>query len=107
MQKDIYICYIDYVKAFDKVQHKHLFRILEGLDINGKDLELIKNLYWEQEANKNWDHTSDWIKIERGIRQGCVQLSELLSFYTELIMNNIAHMEGIKIILIRKKLSPK
>ena len=47
MQRDVYICYIDYVKAFDKVQYKHLFRILEVLDINGKDLELIKNLYWE------------------------------------------------------------
>ena len=23
MQRDVYICYIDYVKAFDKVQHKH------------------------------------------------------------------------------------
>ena len=31
MQREVYICYIDYVKAFDEVQHKHLFRILEWL----------------------------------------------------------------------------
>ena len=48
MKKDIYICFIDYVKAFDKVKHEVLFQQLEQLDINGKDLELLKNLYWEQ-----------------------------------------------------------
>ena len=42
MQRDVFICYIYYVKAFDKVQHNHVFRILEGYDINGKDLELTK-----------------------------------------------------------------
>ena len=42
MQRDMHICYVDYVKVFDKVQHKKLFRILEGLGIYGKDLELIK-----------------------------------------------------------------
>ena len=74
----MYKCYIDYVKAFDKVQHKHLFRILEGLDIHGKDLELIKNLYCEQEANiKIGNHSSDCVKIGNGVRQGCVLSPEL------------------------------
>ena len=60
MQRDVYKCYIDCVKAFDKVQPKHLFRILEGLDINGKDIELLKNLYWEKEANiRIGNHASD------------------------------------------------
>ena len=44
MQKDVYICFIDYAKAFDKVQHVTLFEILQELDVNGKDVELIKNL---------------------------------------------------------------
>ena len=80
------------------MQLKRLFRVLEGLDINGKDLELIKNLYWEQEANlKIGNHTSDWVEIEKVVRQGCVLLPELFSLYTESIMNSIAHMEGIKI----------
>ena len=43
----IYIIYIfiDYAKAFDNVQHVTLFEILQELDVNGKDVELIKNLY--------------------------------------------------------------
>ena len=69
-----------------------------GLDINGKELELIKNLYWEQEANiKIGNHTSDWVIIEKGVRQGCVLSPELFALYTESIMNSIVRMEGIKV----------
>ena len=96
MHRDVYICYIDYVKAFDKVQHKQLFRILKGLGVNGKDLELIKNLYWKQEATiKIGNHSSDWVKIEKGVRKGYVLSPDLFSFYTESIMNSIAHKEDI------------
>ena len=28
MQKDLYVCFIDYTKSFDKVQHKELFNML-------------------------------------------------------------------------------
>merc|ERR1711867_84270 len=50
VQKDLYLCFIDYSKAFDKVRHSDLFNILTSLDIDGKDLRIIRNLYWEQEA---------------------------------------------------------
>ena len=49
MQKDLYLCFIDYSKAFDKVRHEKLFNILEHLDIDGKDLRVIRNL-WDQIA---------------------------------------------------------
>jgi len=38
-----------------------------------------------------------WVKMEKGVKQGCVLSPELFSLYTESIMNSIAHMEGIKI----------
>ncbi len=98
MQKDVYICFIDYAKAFDKVQHEQLFNILQGLDINNKDIELLKNLYWEQQAAvRIGQEMSDWINIKRGVRQGCVLSPELFSLYTEMIMRKIKHMDGVKI----------
>jgi hypothetical protein len=48
MQKDLYMCFIDCTKAFDKVKHKELFNILYNLDLDGKDLRVLRNLYWEQ-----------------------------------------------------------
>ena len=50
MQKDLYICFIDYTKAFEKVQHKEPFNSLQNLDLYRKDLRIIRNLYWEQTA---------------------------------------------------------
>ncbi|XP_047482487.1 uncharacterized protein LOC125034631 [Penaeus chinensis] len=37
-------------KAFDKVQHEELLKALQSLDLDGKDIRLIRNLYWEQTA---------------------------------------------------------
>jgi len=44
------------------------------LDIDGKEIELIASLYWNQVAAINIDGSlSDWITIQRGARQGCRQ----------------------------------
>ncbi|GFN76183.1 endonuclease-reverse transcriptase [Plakobranchus ocellatus] len=51
MQKDPHLCFIDYAKAFDKLKHVELFRMLETLDIDRKDLRVIRNLYWDQTAS--------------------------------------------------------
>ncbi|GFO22355.1 LINE-1 reverse transcriptase [Plakobranchus ocellatus] len=72
MQKDLYLCFIDYFKAFDKVGHAELFRMLETLDIDGKDLRVIRNLYWNQIASVRIEgEHSDVKPIKRGMRQGC------------------------------------
>ena len=98
MQKDEYICFIDYAKAFDKVQHVTLFEVLQELDINGKDLELIMNLYWQQQASvRIGQDMSDWVNIARGVRQGCVLSPALSSLYTEMVMRKIGHMDGLRI----------
>ena len=48
--KRIYICFIDYTKAFDRVNHKQLLDMLQNLDLEGKDIRFLRNLYWEQQA---------------------------------------------------------
>ena len=52
MQRRLYVCFIDNIKAFDKVRHEvlTLTDMLQHLDEDGKDLRLIHNLYWEQSA---------------------------------------------------------
>ena len=45
MQRDLYVCFIDYTKVFDKVRHKNLMQILNNLDLDGKDLRLIHKIY--------------------------------------------------------------
>ena len=73
VQKDIYLCFIDYSKAFDKVKHQNLFSILDNLDVDGKDLRIVRNLYWEQSAAvRIGGDLSEYRPIQRGVRQSCV-----------------------------------
>jgi hypothetical protein len=46
MKKDLYVCFIDYAKAFDSVKHKELMNMMERLDIDAKDLRILQSLYW-------------------------------------------------------------
>lgn len=37
-QRYMFLCFIDYKKAFDKIRHEELVKMLEGLDTDGKEL---------------------------------------------------------------------
>jgi len=50
VNQDVYICFIDYEKAFDRVQHSKLITILQEIGLDDKDIRIIRNLYWEQQA---------------------------------------------------------
>ena len=80
MQRNIYACFIDYSKAFDKVHHNKLIDSLMKVNTDGKDIHLIIgiHIYWQQMAAIRINNSmSDFIAIKRGVRQGCV-LSLLL-----------------------------
>ena len=49
-QKNIYFCFIDYVKAFDCVDHNKWWKILEEMGIPDHLTCLLRNLYAGQEA---------------------------------------------------------
>ena len=98
VQKDLYLCFIDYSKAFDKVKHEKLFEMLETLDIDGKDLRVIRNLYWDQTAAvKIEGEYTDFKHIKRGVRQGCVMSPDLFNLYSETILRNLEDAPGLKV----------
>ena len=95
MQKDVYMCFIDCTKVFDNVKHDELFKLLSTLDINGKDLRLIRNLYWEQTAcMRVGNYKSEYIKIQKGVRQGCVFSPDLFNLYSEMILRELKDFSG-------------
>ena len=78
LQHDLYLCFIDYAKAFDKVKHEDLFEFLQNLDIDGKDLRLIRNLYSEQLAAIRIDgNIGKYTQIRRSSTRMCF-LSRLI-----------------------------
>ena len=60
-QKNISFCFIDYVKAFDCVDHNKLWKILKEMGIPDHPTCLLRNLYASQEATVRIAHgTTDW-----------------------------------------------
>ena len=88
-QKNIYFCFIDYAKAFDRVDHNKLWKILRDGNIRPPDLPLEKPIYAGQEATVRTGHgTTDWFQIGKGVCQGCILSPCLFNLYAEYIMRN-------------------
>ena len=90
-QKDVYVCFIDYSKAFDTVKHEPLIELLQSLDIDPQDVKLLANLYWNQQVVvRHNGEISESISIKQGVRQGCVASPHLFDphiSYTEHVTN--------------------
>ena len=100
-QKNIYFCFIDYVKAFDCVDHNKPWKILQEMGILDHLICLLRNLYAGQEATVKARHgTTDWFQIGKGVHQSCILSLCLFNLYVEYIMRNAGLDEaqaGIKI----------
>ena len=88
-QKNIYVCFIDYAKAFDCVDHNKLWEILQEMGIPDHLTYLLINLYTGQAATVRTGHgTTDWFQIRKGVRQGCILSPWLFNLYAEYTMRN-------------------
>ena len=100
-QENIYLCFLDYAKAFVCVDHNKLWKILKEMGMLDNFTCLLRNLYAGQEATVRTGHgTADWFKIGKGLHQGYILSPCLFSFYAEYIMRNAGLDEaqaGIKI----------
>ena len=96
-QKNIYFCFIDYVKACDCVDNK-LWKILKEMGIPDHLTCLLKNLYAGQDATVRTGHrTTDWFQI--CIWKCCILSPCLFNLHAEYIMRNAGLEEaqaGIK-----------
>ena len=85
--ENIYFCFIDYTKVFDRVDHLKLWKILKMMGIPDHFTCLLRNLYASQEATVRIGHgTTDSFQIGKGVRQGCILSPCLFNLYAEYIM---------------------
>ena len=86
-QKNIYFCLTDYAKAFVWITTN--WKILKEMGILDHLTCLLRYLYAGQEATVRTGHgTTDWFKIGKGVRQGCILSPCLFNFYAEYIMRH-------------------
>ena len=55
-QKNIYFCFVEYVKAFDSVDHNKLWKILQEMGIPDHPICLLRNVYVDQEVTARTTH---------------------------------------------------
>ena len=100
-QKNIYVCFIDYAKAFDCVDHNKLWKILKEMGIPNHLTCLLRNLNVGQEATVRTGHGKmNRFRFGIGVCQGCILLPCLFNLYAEYIIQNARLVEaqaGIKI----------
>ena len=88
-QKNIYFCFVDYVQAFNCVDHNKLWKILREMGIPDHLTCLLRNLCASQEATvRTGRGTTDWFQIGKGVRQGCILSPYLSNLDAEYIMGN-------------------
>ena len=88
-QKSIYFCFIDYVKAFDCVDHNIT---VENSERDGNtrppDLPPEKSVCMSRSNSKNWTWDTNWFQIGKGVHQGCILSLCLFNLYAEYTMQN-------------------
>ena len=85
----VLLCFIDYAKAFDCVDHHKLWKILKEMEMPNHLTCLLRNLYAGQEATHRTGHgTTDYFQIGKGVCQGCILSLCLFNLYVEYTMRN-------------------
>ena len=84
------VCFIDYTKAFDCVDHYKEMGIPDHLTC------LLRNLYAGQEATVRTGHgTTDWFRVGKGVCQGSTLSPCLFNLDAEYIMWNARHFKWV------------
>ena len=77
--KDLFLCFVDLEKAYDRVPLDKLWKVLQKYGVNGQLLRAIKSFYCRPEVCVRVNSKqSKPFHLGVGLRQGCV-LSPLLS----------------------------
>ena len=87
------LCFIDYAKAFDCVDHHKLWKILKRIGIPDHLTCLLRNLYAGQEVIVRTRHeTMDRFQIKKVVCQGCILSPCLFNFYAEYVCMKLTQL---------------
>jgi len=87
--KKLYLCFINYSKAFDTVDYTVLWRNMSDMGFPQHIVLLLKTMYEEQKAAVRTSYgLTEWFGIGQGGRQGCILSPHLFNIYSKTIMRN-------------------
>jgi len=85
--KELYVCYIDFRKAFDSVWRKGLWKVMRHYGYPEKIVRILENAYKDTFSAVRVDgELSEWFATIVGVLQGCVLSPLLFNIFLELVM---------------------
>jgi hypothetical protein len=95
--KNHMIISLDAEKAFDKIQHSFMIKVLERSGIQGPYLNMMKAIYSKPVANiKVNGEKLEAIPLKSGTRQGCQISPYLFTIVLEVLAREIRQIKEIK-----------
>ena len=99
-KKKVYLCFVNYPKAFDRIRHDEIITQLTRLKINGKDLRVIK----KTSAGKRLQQCELMMKSARKKKSRkpwyqtrmCAFTRLFLSLYSEMFIRNLEGYQELK-----------
>ena len=90
----LYVCFVDYRKAFDSVNHANLWRVLYESGISTKFLLMLKAIYDNVQSCVRWQHAlSDFFPCSVGVKQGAIESPGIFSLYINAVAEYV-HLNG-------------
>ena len=84
LKKDTVLCFIDFAKAFDRVEFGLLFKALLNRGVYNREISLLSEIYTRQKAYMKRDtETTQEITVKREVRHGCILSPFLFNTYMD------------------------
>ena len=96
----LYVCYVDFKKAFDCVDHSLLWTKLINLGISHKILAILQSMYAAAASciKISKYEVTDQFPCQKGVRQGCILSPLLFSLFISDLETELRHNEsGVKL----------
>ena len=90
----VYVGFIDFENAYDKVNREFLVQVLRMYDMGGKLLNGIKSIYVDSLACVRISE-NEWFRIDSGVRQWCIMSPWLFNVYMDGGMKEGSEIPGV------------
>ena len=88
--KCLYASFMDLEKAYDRIDRRAMWRVLEQYGVTGRLLEAVKSFYVDSEACvRVCRKESEWFSVKVGLRQGCVMSPWLFNVFMDGVMREV------------------
>ena len=93
-KRDTFAAFIDFSKAYDRVDRTLLWGKLIKLGISGRMLKALKSLYNEVKcAVRINGQISDWFDVKIGLKQGCILSPLLFNIFINDLAQTVNNLE--------------